>query len=353
MNTRTLSELAALCGARLEGDGARPVDGPASLAEAGPREISFYANAKYKDELLSTRAAAVLVARDLERPREDLALLRCDDPSAAFSLVVGAFVEPAPRPAPGVHRAAVVDPSAAVDPSASVGPLCAIGARARVEAGAVLHGSVVLGTDVRVGPETVLHPGVVCYPGVSIGARCVVHAGTVLGSDGFGFAPVREGGREPGLAWKKVPQCGTVVVEDDVEIGANVAIDRGRFGATRIGRGAKIDNLVHVAHNVVVGEGALLIAQVGIAGSARIGPRAIVAGQAGINGHVDIGAGAKIGGGSGIVDDVPAGAEYFGYPGRPRAEAMRQMALVERLPEIRERLKALEKKLSEIERSRA
>jgi UDP-3-O-[3-hydroxymyristoyl] glucosamine N-acyltransferase len=167
----------------------------------------------------------------------------------------------------------------------------------------------------------------------------------VIGSDGYGFEPTEDAARP----WKKIPQCGTVVVEDEVEIGANVTIDRGRFGATRIGRGAKIDNLVHIAHNVVVGEGALIIAQVGIAGSARVGPRAILAGQAGINGHIEIGAGARIAGQAGVFGDVPAGADYLGWPARPRSEALRQYALVRRLPDLQERLKTLEKRLAQLE----
>jgi UDP-3-O-[3-hydroxymyristoyl] glucosamine N-acyltransferase len=186
---------------------------------------------------------------------------------------------------------------------------------------------------------------VVCYHGVRIGERCLVHAGAVIGADGYGFEPTRD----PERPWSKIPQCGTVVVEDDVEIGANTTIDRARFGATRIGRGAKIDNLVHIAHNVEIGAGALIIAQVGIAGSTRVGERAILAGQAGINGHIEIGAGARIAAQAGVFGDVPKGAEYLGWPARPRGEAMRRYALVERLPQMQERLKELERRLGELE----
>jgi acyl-[acyl carrier protein]--UDP-N-acetylglucosamine O-acyltransferase len=203
-----------------------------------------------------------------------------------------------------------------------------VGPRARIEDGAILHASVTLARDVLVGADTVLHAGVVAYPEVRIGRRCVVHAGAVIGADGYGFEP----SGDPASFWRKIPQCGTVVLEDEVELGANATIDRGRFGATRVGRGAKIDNLVHIAHNVVIGEGALIIAQVGIAGSTRVGARAILAGQAGINGHIEIGAGARIAAQAGVFGDVPAGADYLGWPARPRIEALRQYALVQRLP---------------------
>jgi len=345
MTTKTLAELAALCGGELSGDPSQVVDGPASLTEAGAREVSFFAHPRHRSDFLATRAAVVLVPRGFESPREDLSLLFCADPSAAFTRVVGAFSAPEPLPRPGIHATAVVDPEAEIAAGASIGAHCTVGSGARVGEGAILHASVTLGRAVRIGARTVIHPSVVCYPEVRIGDGCILHSGAVIGADGYGFEP----SPDPAAPWRKIPQCGTVVVEDDVEIGANAAIDRGRFGATRIGRGAKIDNLVHIAHNVVIGEGALIIAQVGIAGSTRVGARAILAGKAGINGHIEIGAGARIAAQAGVFGDVPAGADYLGWPARPRAEALRQYALVQRLPEIQERLKTLEKRLAELE----
>jgi UDP-3-O-[3-hydroxymyristoyl] glucosamine N-acyltransferase len=190
----------------------------------------------------------------------------------------------------------------------------------------------------------VLHSGVRVYSRVSIGARCIIHSGTVLGSDGYGFEPTREG-------WSKIPQVGTVVVEDEVEIGANCAVDRGRFGATRICRGAKLDNLVHLAHNVIIGEAALVIAQVGVAGSSRIGKRAILAGQAGIAGHVVIGDGARLGAQSGVSVDIPAGQDWMGSPAHPRGETLRSWTLLPRLPELHQRVRELEKKLARLEQA--
>lgn len=349
MNTRTLAELAELCGAAVDGDGSRVVDGPASLSEAGSREVAFYAQERYRADLLATRAAGVLVERDLPRPREDLTLLRCADPNAAFTRIVRSFVPPERPPEPGVHPTAFVDPRAEVAADAAVGPLCVVAAGARIGERAVLVAQVHVGEGARVGAGTVLHPGVVLYAGVEVGARCLIHSGAVLGADGFGFDPPRSRGG----AWEKVPQCGRVVVEDEVEIGANTTIDRARFGATRVGRGAKLDNLVHLAHNVVVGPGALLVAQVGVAGSTRIGAGAILGGQAGINGHIEIGAGARIGAQSGVFGDVPPGVDWLGHPARPRREALRAIAAAHRVPDLLERIGGLERRLAELEQGGA
>lgn len=339
-----LSTLAAELGAVVDGDGALLVDGPATLAEAGPREVSFLANPRYRPQLEATRAAAVVVGLDEPRGATTAALLRVKDPNRAFTRVVQRFAATEARPAPGVHPSACVDPSARVDPSACIGPGCVVGARAGVGPGSWLVAQVHVGADVVVGAECVLQPMVVLHERVVVGNKVVVHAGSVLGSDGFGWEPTREG-------WEKIPQCGTVVVEDEVEIGANCAIDRARFGATRIGRGAKLDNLVHVAHNVVVGRAALLVAQVGVAGSAKVGERAILAGQVGVQGHAEIGAGARIGGQAGVFGDVPPGEDWAGWPARPKGATLRSAALVARLPELAERLRVLEARLAALERA--
>jgi UDP-3-O-[3-hydroxymyristoyl] glucosamine N-acyltransferase len=281
-----------------------------------------------------------VVPLDLHPERPDVTLLRAEDPTRAFSRVVEAFLAPLPTPEPGVHPTAVVDPSVRLGDGVSVGPLCSVGRGAELGVGVVLHPGVHVGPHVRIGAGSVLHSGVVLYDGVVMGERCLVHAGSVIGSDGFGFEPTATG-------WEKVPQCGNVVVGDDVEIGANCAIDRGRFEATRIGDGVKLDNLVHVAHNVIVEDGALLIAQVGVAGSSRIGARAILAGQAGIAGHVNIGPGARVGAQTGVGKDVPAGVDHFGSPSREKGEAFRLLALYGKLPELFQRVRALERRLPE------
>jgi len=252
--------------------------------------------------------------------------------------VIEVFRPPLPRPAAGIHARALVEPGARVGAGASVGANCYVGAGSELGEGVVLHPNVYVGPGARVGSGSELFPGVVLYAGVELGRRCLIHAGTVIGSDGFGFEPGRDG-------WEKIPQCGTVVVGDDVEMGANCTIDRGRFEATRIGNGVKLDNLVHVAHNVIVGDGALLVAQVGVAGSTRIGPRAVLAGQAGIAGHLEIGAGARIGAQSGVGKDVAPGEDHFGSPSREKGEAFRLLALYAKLPELFQRVRALERAL--------
>ncbi len=349
MITKTVSELAELCGAILDGSvpagGARRVTGPASLGEATSEEVSFLANPRYAPELEATRAAAVLVQKDVETGRQDLVLLRCENPNNAFTRVIEAFRDDGPPPVPGVHPAATVDPSAKIAADASIGPNATVGAKAVVGARTIVHPGAHIGPGASVGADSELHSGAILYAGVRIGARCIIHAGAVLGSDGFGFEPTAEG-------WNKIPQCGTVVVEDDVEIGANCTIDRARFGETRIGRGAKLDNLVHVAHNVTVGPAALLIAQVGVAGSAKIGARAILAGQAGIIGHITVGAGARVSAQAGVGRDVPPGQDVFGSPARPQKDGLRVQASLGKLPEMARLVRELERRIQALESGR-
>ena len=349
MKTRTLSELAEICGAVLQGDGQRRICGPASLRHAASDQISFYADEKYRGELDRTSAGAVVVPREFQG-REDLALLRCDRPDRAFSRIVESFEEALEPPPSGVHATALLAPDVELGGEVSVGPLCVVGRGARLGEGCVLHPRVVIGEGACLGPGCELHPGVVVHPRVRIGSRCVLRAGAVIGSDGFGFDPSEEG-------WVKVPQCGTVILGDDVEVGANSTVDRGRFEATRVGNGVKIDNLVQVAHNVEIGDHALLCAQVGIAGSTLIDEWVVLAGQVGVNGHLHIGRGARVGGHSGITSDIPAGAEYFGLPAREMRQEMRLIAARRHVPELRQQLRRLqeeaaarEERLAELER---
>ncbi len=323
MRPRTLDELAALCGAVVEGDGSRQVGGPAGLDDAGPDEISFLAQSTYAPKLATTRAGAVLVPTDLAVEREDLALLRCENPEVAFTEIILAFAPVIPAIAEGVAAQAVVDATAEVAPGARVAAHVTIGPHARVAAGAVLHAGVRVGAHATIGEGSTLYPNVVLYPYTQIGERCVVHGGAILGGDGLGF-------RFEDGAWVKTPQVGNVVIEDDVEIGANVTIDCARFGSTTIGAGTKIDNLVHIAHNVRTGRHCLLLAQVGIAGSTSLGHGVILAGQVGVAGHVHIGDGARIGAQSGIAKDVAPGQDMFGSPAGPSREKMKSMFAAER-----------------------
>jgi UDP-3-O-[3-hydroxymyristoyl] glucosamine N-acyltransferase len=343
MARRTLSELAQLTGARLEGDGSVCVDGAASLAEAGATQISFCALPRYAAQLETTRAAAVVLPPALRERRRDLPRLVHADANAAFTRICAVFAPPPPRPRPGI------DPSARVAADARLGGEVSIGAHCSVAEGAVLGERCVLHPGVHVGPgcelgsDCELFPGVVLYPSVRLGARVRVHAGSVLGADGFGYEPPRE----RGAPWSKIPHVGTVEIGDDVEIGACCTIDRARFGVTRLEAGVKLDNLVHVAHNCTIGAGTLIAAQTGLSGSTSVGRGVLIGGQSASAGHLRVGDGARIGGQSGLIGDVEPGAELWGTPARPRRDVLKETAELRRLGELRRRVEALERRLGQ------
>jgi UDP-3-O-[3-hydroxymyristoyl] glucosamine N-acyltransferase len=335
--TLTLRDLAGAIEARLEGDPDVSVSGVAPLELAGPEDLSFLANPRYEESAQRSGAAALIVGESFHGNGRNL--LRVANPYLAYARAVELLLPEGSLP-PGVHPSAQVDPGARVSASAAIGPLVVIasgvevGERVVVGASSVVESGVCIGDDCRIFPRVTLHSG------TRLGPRCVVQSGSVLGSDGFGYA-TDDGGRH-----HKVPQRGGLVIDEDVEIGANVTIDRGSAGDTTVGAGTKIDNLVHIAHNVSIGRNAFIVAQVGIAGSTSIGDHAVIAGQAGIVGHVTIGDRAKLGAQAGVIGDVPADAEYSGYPARSHREQMRAYALFARLPELFERLKALEFRLT-------
>lgn len=345
MAAHTLSELAQAAGAELLGDGSYLVEGTAGLAEASPREVSFCAQPRYQPLLAHTAAGAVVVPPGMETGREDLRLLVHRDPNAAFTSICALFAAERARPQPGVDPRAQVHPSAELGAEVSIGAFVTVGARARIGERTVLHPGVRVGPGVAIGPHCEIHANVVLYEGVLLGAHCIVHASAVLGGDGFGYQPPAEAGE----TWTRIPHSGRVEIEDEVEIGAGSTVDRGRFGATRIGRGAKLDNLVHVGHNCVVGPGSMLAAQVGIAGSTRVGRGVQLGGQVGVAGHVEIGDGARLGGQSGVISDIEAGAELWGTPARPRREFFRQMAALGQLERLRQRTADLERRLAALE----
>lgn len=334
----TAREVASRVGARVVGDESRPLAGVAPIEAAEASDLTFVANPKYAGRLATTRAGAIIVApAHLPADAGGRTFLVADDPYLAFALALGLF-HPPRRAAPGVHPTAWVDPTALLGEGVAVGPLSSVGARCRLGAGAWLVSGVHLGEDVEVGERTTLHPHVTIYADCRIGSRVIVHAGSVIGSDGFGFA------RTPGGA-VKVPQVGRVVVEDDVEIGANCAIDRATLGETRLGRGVKLDNLVQIAHNVQIGPGTVVVAQAGISGSTKVGRGVTIAGQAGIVGHVEIGDGVIVTAQTGVSNDVPAGQVVSGSPHRPHAEWKRTIAAMADLAGLRRRVKALEQRL--------
>ena len=334
--TLTLQEIAKLCGGELDGNPDGEITGAASLDEAIEGEIAFYNNPKYMPRLRATRASAVFVPADFSE-KISPAQIRVADPSKAFEQVV---LKLAPKPvafAPGVH------PTAIVDPTARIGGRVSIQARAVIESGVAIGDESVIGAGSYLGHETQIGTNCFIYPNVTIrertriGSRVIIHSGAVIGADGFGFE--FNDGRQ-----RKIPQIGIVQIDDDVEIGANTTIDRARFGRTWIQEDVKIDNLVQIAHNVIIGKHTVIAAQAGISGSVRVGERVSMAGQVGIVGHATIGDGSMIVAQSGVSKNIPGGV-WFGYPAVPIEDARRQFAWIHRLGKLFERVKAIEKKL--------
>ena len=336
----TLSELARLVdGDIVRGELDLLVDGIASLDEAGPSELSFLGNEKYRSQYLATRAAAVIVPRGMTDGPESSALIAADNPSFAFGLAVKHFVASLARTfTPGIHPRASVDESARLDPAkVRVHAGAVVMAGAEIGDGSEIGPNAVVGENARIGRDCLLHAHVTVRERCTLGDRVILQPGAVIGSDGYGYEVVE--GRHV-----KIDQVGIVEIQNDVEIGANTTIDRARFGRTIIGEGSKIDNLVQIAHNVQLGKHCLLVSQSGVAGSARTGDYVVVAAQAGVGGHVKIGAKSVLAGRAGATADLEGGQTYSGMPARPFMEEQRSRAMVRQLPKLAERVKALEKK---------
>ncbi|HEX4825034.1 MAG TPA: UDP-3-O-(3-hydroxymyristoyl)glucosamine N-acyltransferase [Candidatus Polarisedimenticolaceae bacterium] len=334
-----LSDLAAAVGGRVLGDPERTVTGVATLEGAGPDDLSFLTNLRYRQAADGTRAGAVLVGPDIELAGHDL--LQAPEPYLALAVILERM-HPDRRPDPGVSADARVSPSARLGEGVSIAPFAVVEAGATVGDGTAIGAGSFVGERVAIGPGSRLYARVVVYAGTAIGARCVVHAGAVLGADGFGFATSRG-------VHRKVPQIGRVVLEDDVEIGANTTVDRGSIGDTRIGAGSKIDNLVMIAHGVVVGPGALIAAQVGVAGSTRIGHHAMIGGQAGFVGHLAIGDRVIVGARGAVYSDLDDGRFVAGNPAMDHRTWKRSQAILKELPEMRARIRALERRLQDLD----
>ena len=338
-----LSEIQQRIGGRRTGSADPEIRGVASLERAGESDLSFVAHPRYLGYLAATRAGGLLVTSELADRLGDVTLpaLVVDDGHRALAEVLD-LLYPAAAHRPGIHATAVVSAQAQLGADVRVDAYAVIDAGSSIGARVWIGPHVVIGRDCEVGDDVVLHGHVTLYDGVSVGARSILHSGVRAGVDGFGYVHV-DG------AHRKVPQVGSCVIGADVEIGANTTIDRGSIGATEIGDGAKIDNLVHIGHNVRIGPRAIITAQVGIAGSTDIGRYVVLGGQAGIGGHLTIGDGAQIAGQAGVFGDVPAGEVYSGYPARPHKESLRAQAALFRLPDLLKRLKALERRLGSSE----
>jgi len=338
---KTVTEIARLIDGVVEGDGEIQITGLAGLREARPGDLSLLTSRKYESFLSETKAAAVLVRSDWEGS-SPCALIRVENPDVAMTRVALSLAPEYPGAEVGVHPSAVVADGVEIGKNACIGPLCVLEEGAAVGSGAVLVASCYLGAGARVGDDSVLHAHVSVREGCTIGARTIIHDGAVIGSDGFGYERQDDG------SWVKIPQVGIVEVGDDVEIGANTTIDRGRFGRTVIENGVKIDNGAQIAHNVIVGENTAMAAQAGIAGSTMIGRNVQIAGKAGAVGHITIGDNAIIGGNCAVAKDVEPGSVMMGFMGRPHMTWKRIRAAEEHLPELLRRVKALEKALEDL-----
>jgi len=337
---RSISEIAAFMDGKVIGDGRILIGAVRGIDEAGPGEITFIANSQYEKKLQTTRASAVIVSRDTESPGKNL--IQVDDPYVALGKLL-TLLYPEEKEAPVISAQAVIEEGAEVASSATVYPGVYVGRGARIASGVVIYPGVFIGREALVGEDSILYPRVCVYRRCLIGKRVILHAGVVVGSDGFGFA-------NPGQDNVKIPQIGIVQIDDDVEVGANTTIDRATLGRTWIQQGTKIDNLVQIAHNVVIGEKSIIVSQVGISGSTRLGKSVILGGQAGLVGHLEIGDFAMVGAQSGVHEDVPARTVVSGSPCMPHRTWLRAMSCVPRLPEIRHTLNDLLKRVANLEK---
>jgi UDP-3-O-[3-hydroxymyristoyl] glucosamine N-acyltransferase len=337
---KTLGEIALLIKGDLKGPENFPVSGIQALIAAGPDEISFAVGSHYRENVEKSRAGAMVLPKDwpylLDRPS-----VLVEDPYLAYALIASAFLDK-PFSALGVSSKAHVGSSCEIDQNVSIYPGVFIGDRVRIGPYVTLYPGVYVGNDVYIEEETTLYPNVVIYESCRLGKRVAVHAGTVIGSDGFGYA-------RHGESHVKIPQIGIVVIEDDVEIGANCTIDRASLGETRIGQGTKIDNLVQIAHNVSIGAGSLLVAQVGVSGSTRLGKGVVLGGQVGVVGHIELGDRVMVGAQSGVAKSVAAGEVVSGSPAMPHRLWLKAGSALKRLPELVKEVRYLKRRIDRLE----
>lgn len=336
----TASQLAAMIGGDVDGNPDVTVGTFAKIEEGHEGALSFLANPKYTHHIYTTESSVVLVRRDFEPEQPVRAtMIRVDDPYATIARLLDMVTKMTAVEKKGVEQPSFIAPDVEIPADAYVGAFAYIGAGARIGAGAKIYPQTYVGDGATVGEGTVLYAGVKVYAGCEIGARCILHSGVVIGGDGFGFAPNADG------HYDKIPQTGNVVIEDDVEIGANTTVDRAMMGSTRICKGAKLDNLIQVAHNCAIGENTVMAAQAGVAGSTKIGARCMVGGQVGFVGHITVGDGTQIGAQSGVSRSTESGARIMGAPAVEMGEYARSLVYIKRLPKLFEQLKSLEKKI--------
>jgi UDP-3-O-[3-hydroxymyristoyl] glucosamine N-acyltransferase len=343
-----LAELAALTGALVDEISPNDIEiaGAAGLNEAGPGQVTFLANPRYTTRVKATRASAIYAAADVDVDRADIAVLRAKDPYLAYTRALRLF-HPEPSFPAFIHPTAVIDPTATVASNVWIDAAAVVGKRVQISAGVRIYPNATIYDDVVIGRDSIIHSGAALRERTQLGERVTIHNNSVIGCDGFGYA------KDEDRHWLKIPQSGRVVLEDDVEIGAGTTIDRASVGETRIGRGTKIDNLVQIGHSCTIGEDSLLCAQVGLAGSSHLGDRVVLAGQAGVAGHLKIGDDAVLTAKSATSHDVPAGKMISGIPAFDNRDWLRSTAAFRRLGEMQRTIRALEKRLAEIERPAA
>lgn len=337
---KTLQDIAQFVKGEIVGDKNLVITGICGIKDAQVGDLSFVANSKYASLTEKTKASALIVPQGVSVPGKSL--IRVDNPSLAFANAVSLFVEDLPKPSPGIHPTAVVTANVKIGKNVAIGPFAVIEPKVEIGDNVIIGSGTFIGQSAQIGKDSQIYPHVMIRERVVVGERVIIHGGTAIGSDGFGYINI-QGNHH------KIPQVGTVVVEDDVEIGSNVTVDRARFGKTVIGRGTKIDNLVHIAHNVILGRNCLIIAQVGISGSVIVEDDVILAGQAGVAGHLTIGKGSTVTAQAGVTKSFPPYSTLFGMPARPMAEAKKVHAHMQRLPEYVKRIQELETKISALE----
>ena len=344
--TLTAAKIAEMVNGKLIGSPDRTISSVSGIRDAQSDQLSFIGNKQYQHQLESTKAGVVLVCPDLaDAPAVDRSLIVCDNVDYAFAKVIAVFAEEPPKWPVGVHPSAVVSPEAKLGQGVSINANAVIEAGAEIGDGTVIGAGGYIGHDVKIGAGSLLYPNVTVMYRCVIGRKAVIHPGVVIGGDGFGFIPTKQG-------LVKVPQTGIVQIDDDVEIGANTTIDRARFGKTWIKSNVKIDNQVMVAHNVVIGESSILVAQCGIAGSAELGRGVILAAKSGVNGHITLGDGVQVAGTSGVVKSLPAGAIALGTPAESQREFMARHTLPSRFEKLSAKVEALRKEIAELKASK-
>ena len=341
--TFSASQIGAIVNGKIEGDANASVGSFGKIEEAQEGQLSFLANPKYEEYLYSTRASVIIISDSYELKQPvSTTLIRVPDAYTAFATLLSKYQEIMQQQMSGIQEPSYISKSAVYGQQVFIGAFAYLGENVKLGDNTKIYPNAYIGDNVRIGDNCVIHPGVKIYHDCELGNQVIVHAGTIIGSDGFGFAPQADG------SFKKVPQIGNVRVEDDVEIGANSTIDRATIGSTLIKKGAKLDNLIQIAHNVEIGNSTVIAAQAGVSGSTKIGNGVMIGGQAGIVGHIQLGDGAKVNAQSGVSKSVAAGKAVTGSPAYDYTAALRSQAVTRKLPELEKRVKELEALVSQL-----